>query len=159
MRERTYVADDREAVVALTLTCFDGVSIDQNIERRHGPINDHDWQWRKARDLLGELDGDRSDVLVMEDEDGTVAGFITARADPDTKIGRILHLAVRPDVRGMGLGRRLISSAIDHLKREGMSHVRIETLEQNTACTHLYPSLGFEEVARQIHYIRAIPAD
>ena len=29
---------------------------------------------------------------------------------------------------------------------------KIETLEQNPIGRHLYPSLGFQEIARQIHY-------
>lgn len=159
IKERLYTADDREALLALTLNCFDGVSIDQNIERKCGVINSHDWQWRKARDLLHELDDTPAGVYVLEDGDGAIAGFITTLADADTRIGRIFHLAVRPDVQGMGLGRRLILSAIDHLRKQGMSHVRIETLEQNKACAHLYPSMGFEETARQIHFVMEIPAE
>ena len=33
-----------------------------------------------------------------------------------------------------------------------MTAAKIETLEQNSIGRHLYPSLGFIEVARQIHY-------
>jgi ribosomal protein S18 acetylase RimI-like enzyme len=34
----------------------------------------------------------------------------------------------------------------------GLSHARIETLDQNEIGQTLYPSMGFEEVARQVHY-------
>jgi ribosomal protein S18 acetylase RimI-like enzyme len=33
-----------------------------------------------------------------------------------------------------------------------MTQARIETLVQNEAGKSLYPSLGFEEIARQVHY-------
>jgi hypothetical protein len=33
---------------------------------------------------------------------------------------------------------------------------RIETLEQNPIGQHLYPSLGFQEFARQIHFIKPL---
>jgi hypothetical protein len=33
-----------------------------------------------------------------------------------------------------------------------MTVAKIETLEQNSIGRHLYPSIGFIEVARQIHY-------
>ncbi|MBT3378118.1 MAG: GNAT family N-acetyltransferase [Lentisphaerae bacterium] len=156
---RPYERGDRETVVALTLACFRGVSIDQNIEQLHGVIHGRDWEWRKTRALLNELDGSPSDVLVLEDQDHTLVGFVTAITDAEAGIGRILHLAVRKDMRRRGVGRRLIAAAIEHLSGNGMSHVRIETLEQNTACIDLYPKLGFEEIARQVHYIMKIPTE
>jgi len=42
--------------------------------------------------------------------------------------------------------------AIAFFKEAGMDIAKIETLEQNPIGQNLYPSLGFEEVARQIHY-------
>ena len=33
-----------------------------------------------------------------------------------------------------------------------MTVAKIETLEQNVIGRHLYPAIGFVEVARQIHY-------
>jgi hypothetical protein len=33
-----------------------------------------------------------------------------------------------------------------------MTVAKIETLEQNPIGRHLYPALGFREVARQIHF-------
>jgi hypothetical protein len=38
-----------------------------------------------------------------------------------------------------------------------MTIAKIETLEQNLIGRHLYPSLGFVEVARQIHYAMPLP--
>jgi hypothetical protein len=37
-----------------------------------------------------------------------------------------------------------------------MTIAKIETLEQNKIGQHLYPSAGFVEVARQIHYAMAL---
>jgi len=34
-----------------------------------------------------------------------------------------------------------------------LSHAKIETLAQNAIGNHLYPSLGFVEVARQVHFV------
>ena len=38
----------------------------------------------------------------------------------------------------------------DHLNN------RIETLAHNAVGQHFYPSMGFEEVARQIHYVKPL---
>ena len=40
-----------------------------------------------------------------------------------------------------------------------MTVAKIETLEQNTIGRHLYPSLGFREIARQIHYAMSLIPD
>ena len=53
---------------------------------------------------------------------------------------------------GRGIGRRLIEHALQHFRGAGLTHARIETLEQNPVGQKLYPSLGFREIARQIHY-------
>ena len=55
--------------------------------------------------------------------------------------------------RGQGLGRQLIEHALAHFRATGMTVAKIETLEQNPIGRHLYPSVGFIEVARQIHYV------
>ena len=60
------------------------------------------------------------------------------------------------EARGQGLGRRLIEHALAHFRAAGMTIAKIETLEQNPIGRHLYPSVGFVEVARQIHYAMAL---
>jgi ribosomal protein S18 acetylase RimI-like enzyme len=72
--------------------------------------------------------------------------------DPESRIGWIHNLAVAEQVRGLGLGRRLIEHALSKFRIAGMTVAKIETLEQNAIGRHLYPSLGFIEIARQVHY-------
>ncbi len=66
--------------------------------------------------------------------------------------GRIPNMAVVEHARGLGLGRRLIHHALDYFRRTGMKVAQIETMASNATGQHLYPSCGFEEVARQVHY-------
>jgi len=54
--------------------------------------------------------------------------------------------------RGLGLGRRLIMHAIDYMREQGMKIAQIETMASNAIGQHLYPSCGFEEVGKQVHY-------
>ena len=56
------------------------------------------------------------------------------------------------DGGGRGLGRRLIEYALNVFRKDGLTHARIETLVQNDVGNHLYQSIGFREVARQIHF-------
>ena len=69
---------------------------------------------------------------------------------------RIPNLAVAAEFRGQGLGRRLIEHALDYFRREGLAYAVIETMAQNEAGQGLYPSCGFVEVARQIHFARKL---
>ena len=154
---RGYRESDREKIKAITVICFDGVSIDQNIEGVYGLIGGRGWQFRKAGHIDADVAGEPGGIFVYEVEGETV-GYVTARSDRETKVGRIPNLSVLPDYQRRGIGRALIEKAIDYLRTAGMEFVRIETLEQNEMGRALYPRLGFREVARQIHYIKPIRA-
>ncbi|GIW88215.1 MAG: hypothetical protein KatS3mg108_2539 [Isosphaeraceae bacterium] len=156
MRIRGYRAEDREVLKALTVEGFEGVSIDHNIERAFGVIHGRDWRWRKARQIDEDIEADPGGVFVAEDDRGEVVGYITTRADQESGIGWIPNLVVEAGWRGQGLGRALIEHALDHFRRLGLTHAKIETLEQNPIGNHLYPACGFREVARQVHFVREL---
>lgn len=158
VRIRPFKEPDREAILHITVTCFDGVSIDRNIEAQCGVVGGRDWRWRKSRDVAQDLEVNPGGVLVAED-DGGVIGYITTRIDRESRIGSIPNLAVDPWRQKHGLGRRLIAAALRYLAESGMQYARIETLEQNPVGQHLYPKMGFREVARQIHYIAELPLE
>lgn len=150
---RPYRETDRAAVIALTIAAFPGVSIDHNLDERLGRLAVRDWQWRKGRDVELDIDTPGSELAIAEDpESGTTVGYVTMALDPETRIGWIHNLAVEAGLRGQGLGRRLIEHALDRFRDAGMTVAKIETLEQNSIGRQLYPSLGFLEVARQVHY-------
>jgi ribosomal protein S18 acetylase RimI-like enzyme len=149
---RAYREADREALKRITVEAFDGVSIDQNLEQRFGPVAGHDWRWRKARHIDDDLAAEGAAAWVAEDEGGEVLGYVTTRADRAAGVGFIPNLAVRAGRRGEGVGRRLIEHALQQFREAGLEVARIETLEQNPVGRHLYPACGFVEVARQIHY-------
>jgi ribosomal protein S18 acetylase RimI-like enzyme len=150
---RPFREADRAILRDLTVAGFEGVSIDHGIDERLGPVAGKEWRWRKARDLDRDIDLLGSDLAVALDrETGQVIGYITMLCDRETRIGWIHNLVVGPRARGQGLGRRLLEHALAHFQKAGMTVAKIETLEQNEIGRHLYPSVGFIEVARQIHY-------
>jgi ribosomal protein S18 acetylase RimI-like enzyme len=152
---RQYIAADLAAIKEITLICFEGVAIDQNIEKRFGPVGGQDWRFRKARHIDADVAANADGIFVAEVE-GVVAGYVTTRVDPATRIGGIPNLGVLPAYRQQGIGRTLLETAITYLREQGMQYARIETLEQNPIGQRLYPSLGFQEIARQIHFIRPL---
>ncbi len=152
---RPYRAADLPALREITMEAFDGVSIDQIIERRYGLLGDSDWKTRKA----GHIDDDvRRDVdgMFVAEQDGQIVGYITTWRDVVAGIGHIPNLAVREGYRGKGIGRQMIQHGLDFFEATGMTHARIETLAHNEAGDHLYRSMGFTEITRQIHFVRAL---
>ena len=151
MEIRPYRPGDLEVIKEITVEAFSGVSIDEAAELVYGPINGRDWKWRKARHIDADVARDVEGILVVEVE-GTVVGYITTWQDTEAGIGYIPNLAFVPEWRGKGLGRRLIVEALDRFRAAGLSHAKIETLAQNEVGHHLYTSIGFQEVAQQVHF-------
>jgi ribosomal protein S18 acetylase RimI-like enzyme len=158
MQIRTYLPSDLEVLRSLTEEAFQGVSIDQNIEERFGLIAGHDWRWRKARHIDADVAANSEGVFIAE-EDGKVLGYITTRVDREAGIGQIPNLAVAPSARNRGLGRQLIEYALTYFRSLGLTHAKIETLEQNPIGQHLYPACGFREVAKQSHFVMQLNSD
>ena len=155
MHIRSFQEADREAIKNITAICFEGVGIDYNIEQRYGVIHEMDWRSRKVRHIDADIAANAAGIFVAE-EAGAVIGYVTTRIDQASKIGSIPNLGVLPAHRGAGIGRQLIETATAYAKAEGMAYLRIETLDQNPIGQYLYPSCGFEEIARQIHYIKPL---
>jgi len=155
MMIRCFEEKDREAVKNIAAICFEGVSIDCNIEARYGVINGLDWKTRKKRDIDQDLNKNPEGVFVAE-ENGAPVGFITTVFDSDTLIGRIPNLSVLSCARGKGLGRKLIDCAVEYLKNKGMKYIQIETLEQNSLTMDFYPKEGFQEIAGKVYFIRPL---
>lgn len=152
MRIREFKADDLPLFREITAEAFNGVSIDQGIEQQFGPINGQDWQWRKMRHCDEDARRDPAGIFVAEDDEGRSIGFISSWCDREAGIGHIPNLVIAAGCRGQGVGRKLIQHVLERFRREGMTHARIETLVQNEVGCGLYQSVGFREVARQIHF-------
>jgi ribosomal protein S18 acetylase RimI-like enzyme len=152
---RLYRPDDLDAVKRLTVESFGGVTLEQNVEDALGELHGHDWRWRKARHIDEDVAANPAGVFVAEAA-GRGVGDVTTRVDREAGRGRIPNLAVAADVRGGGLGRRLIEHALNYFRGEGLSYAMIETMAQNAVGNHLYPACGFREVARQVHFARRL---
>lgn len=148
---RPFHPDDLPRLKEITVEAFDGVSIDQSIQDEFGLIHGHNWQWRKGRHIEDDARRDPDGIFVLE-QNGEIAGYISTRQDEEAGMGFIPNMALAPPYRGKGWGRKLLQHALQHLRESGLSHVRIETLQQNAVGDHLYRALGFREVARQIHF-------
>jgi ribosomal protein S18 acetylase RimI-like enzyme len=150
---RPYTPADLPQLQEITAKTFGPVSIDRNIESLLGPFGQGGWQGRKIAAIAEDCRLQPDGVFVAEDPaTGAPIGYVTTRLNAVGKIGWIPNLAVDPAHQGKGLGRALLEHALTFFRASGMEVAKIETLEQNPIGQNLYPSLGFKEVARQVHY-------
>ena len=155
MQIRPYQSSDIDELKRITIDGFEGIAIDQNVEKALGILSGNDWRWRKARHVDEDIQANPTGVFVAE-ELGKVLGYISTRVDYAAGKGRIPNLAVDQSVRGRGIGRLLIEHALDYFRREGMTFAMIETMANNPVGQHLYPSCGFVETGRQIHFAKKL---
>jgi ribosomal protein S18 acetylase RimI-like enzyme len=148
---RRYRLSDLPMLRQITVDSFGGVSLDQSLEQKLGRWNERGWKERKADHIDDDVTQHPEGCFVAERE-GEILGYITIRLDALNGRGRIPNLAVVETARGLGLGRQLIMHALDHMREAGMQVAQIETMASNAIGQHLYPSCGFEEVARQVHF-------
>ena len=148
---RPYQPADLPVLRQITVESFGGVALEQVLEDKFGRWNERTWKARKADQIDDDCAANPSGVFIA-DRAGQILGYITTRVDRHNSRGRIPNLAVIEEARGLGLGRRLVDHALDYFRKEGLHVAMIETMASNSIGQHLYPSCGFQEVARQVHY-------
>ena len=92
-------------------------------------------------------------VAVDSDRDGRIAGYLFARTIAGE--GEILNLAVLPEGRRRGIGRRLLEVGLAELTDRGVVAVFLEVRQSNQAAQRLYRSVGFEIVGVRPDYYRS----
>lgn len=74
-------------------------------------------------------------------KENELIGFIQYAIKNDA--GSIDRLYIAPDSRGLGLGRKLMKAALDHLQDSQLKRIDVQVLTQNQAAMALYESFGF----------------
>ena len=146
---RIALASDLKGIVELTEKEFRSASIDAKIEDMIGGTP---WIQTKALVLKAELEKN-PDCCFVALMDGELVGYITTSVVSIASRGVIANIAVSSKLQGRGIGRKLIDRALVFFKDIGLHQAKIETLASNQVGQHLYPSCGFREVERQVHYI------
>jgi len=145
--------DDAEIAAAITSGAFDGATVEQEIEKLLGRrLSAPTWQDLKARQVRREVARSPEHCFLARAA-GQVVGCVTCRVDEELSRGYVLNLAVEGPFRGRGIGRKLLLAALDHFRGLGLKQAKIEALAANPVGRGLYESIGFNEVARQVHYV------
>ncbi|MFE2279170.1 GNAT family N-acetyltransferase [Streptomyces sp. NPDC059454] len=95
------------------------------------------------RQLFDLYAGHAGHLLVLDDGDGRLRGYVLAATTAISGDSWILGLCVAEDRRRHGLGRELMVEILGRLRRCGTERVRLTVEPANDAAILLYRSLGF----------------
>ncbi|MEM8975819.1 MAG: GNAT family N-acetyltransferase [Pseudomonadota bacterium] len=99
-------------------------------------------------EFLGRLDADRDLFLTAHNDQGDMLGSITIDAEEVDSEGAHLRWFITSDAaRGTGLGRALMSRAIQFCDQCGYDRIYLTTFAGLEAARHLYESFGFVMVS------------
>jgi N-acetylglutamate synthase-like GNAT family acetyltransferase len=79
--------------------------------------------------------------LWIVERDGVHAGSIALTDEGDT--GVVRWVVLDPDLRGQGIGRRLLNELLAKAREIGFERLRLETFSELRAAAHLYRAAGF----------------
>ena len=91
------------------------------------------------------------ELVLARDDNGTLAGFSLYRTVADE--AELLLLAVDPEYRRRGIGRRLLDHFLNRATNSGASRVHLEVREGNPAVI-MYREAGFNFAGRRRKYYR-----
>lgn len=104
--------------------------------------------WR--RDTFDGLMARGDSDLIAAECGGVLCGYAAIWTILDqSELGDV---AVAPEHRGRGVGRRLVQAAMEHARARGAGEIFLEGRESNKGAIRLYEEMGFEVIDRRRRY-------
>ncbi|OIQ33712.1 MAG: hypothetical protein BM562_00425 [Alphaproteobacteria bacterium MedPE-SWcel] len=100
---------------------------------------------REMATFLAQMEGSQVNATFHASLAGTVHGSVSIEAHPEDRAA-LRWFILSDETRGMGLGRRLLEQAMDHVDRQNVACTELWTFRGLDAARHLYESAGFELV-------------
>lgn len=94
---------------------------------------------------LKKLYKERVQDFLVAEVSRKVVGYILGYVKPD-KSGSIKTLAVAPDYRRQGIGKKLVNFIIQKLKKKGIKEIFLHTRIKNRVASSFYKKLGFRTI-------------
>jgi RimJ/RimL family protein N-acetyltransferase len=146
---RPPTADDAEAIglahVRAWQVAYRGLIPDEYLDGLD-PVARGD-AWRRVLASPHELDGASGEHLVIEVDGDVVgfAGFGPCRDDDaaGVELGELYAINLRPDAWGQGHGRRLLTAAVDGLRRRGFGEAVLWVVTGNDRARRFYEAAGW----------------
>ena len=99
--------------------------------------------------MFAKSQSSRERIWIVEKE-GRIAGSMAIVKFSDTE-AQLRWLLLNPEVRGQGLGRRLVEEGLDFCRKARYSSVFLWTVSTLPIATMLYQSMGFKKTEELTH--------
>jgi GNAT superfamily N-acetyltransferase len=134
--------DDLDGVVASSAALFAEDAGQRDSLRNRGWPAEYGEQW--CRELLTDP---RALVLVVSGPDGVAGHLVGSFSDPSEMWtgarAELVSMYVRPDLRGRGVGGRLVDTFAEWARGRGAERLTVSAYATNAAALALYQSRGF----------------
>ena len=144
---RAPVPEPESPPAGVTLRRATAADLDAVVAIERVSFSDPPWSRASFASLLGD-----ARVRFTVASDRAIAGYVVTWVVADE--GELANLAVAPDRRRLGIGRRLLDHAIAEALAAGARSLYLEVRESNLAARTLYGARGFAEVGRRRSYYR-----
>lgn len=88
-------------------------------------------------------------VIVLKNVERVVGHVIYWQIREEVQISNI---AVHPDFRGLGIGKKVMQEIIDRVKKDGVNYIFLEVRPSNSSALNLYIKLGFQKLGIRRNY-------
>jgi ribosomal protein S18 acetylase RimI-like enzyme len=105
-----------------------------------------DPEWNRAPVAIPAKTAFQPDLLIVAEDQGAICG--TVMAGYDGHRGWIYSLAVAPQNRGSGIGRKLVEEAEQRLRDIGCGKVNLQVRASNRTVIGFYQALGYQTEER-----------
>ena len=90
--------------------------------------------------------------IISEDNTPNVIGMAVVWIVVDE--AHIATIAIHPDYRGIGIGKKLLTETLRQAIQRGVVQATLEVRESNMLAQQLYIKFGFKIVGRRFHYYK-----
>lgn len=124
---RNATAEDLPSLLSLENQCFE-----------HDRLTPRSFQWMISRAHAS---------LIVAQAEGRLMGYALLLFHRGTSLARLYSIAISPQARGQGLGKRLLAEAEENARKHDCAYVRLEVRPDNPTAIRLYEGVGYRRFA------------
>ncbi len=145
LREATY--SDASSIAAISIEVWIGTYLKKGVNAFFADYALREFTVEKTKKLIGDPE---QFILVSENAEG-IDGFIKVSSNSPAPVSgcsdvEISTFYVQPRHHGKGIGKRLLSAALDHCRDASVSSVWLTTNAGNDPAIEFYLAKGFEHI-------------
>ena len=124
------------------------------------------WIYSTASEFEPEMETILADpgqaVFIACTPDGRRVGFVEAgtrtygEGCETSPVGYVEGWSVDEDLRGLGIGTRLVETAEEWARSKGYTEMASDTWLENEASIYTHLKMGYEEVERLVHFVKRL---